>query len=70
MRRMQLGGKVLICKFCSRKDTTDSNADVSTIEVSNMVLKSLKKRCDDIPHTGTGHAVHASDDNITFPPSK
>ena len=54
---------MLKCKFCPQKDTTDSKAGVSTIEVSNMVLKSLKKKCDDISYNGIGQDVHASDDN-------
>ena len=61
---------MLKCKFCSQKDATDSRTGVSTIEVSNIVLKSLKKKCDAMFHNGTGQDVHASDENIMFPPSK
>jgi hypothetical protein len=63
---MELGGKVLTCKLWSQKGVTGPKACVSTIEVSNMLLKSFNKKCRDISCNGTGQGLHASDENITF----
>ncbi len=67
---MVLGGKVLQCKVCSHKYVSDPISGVATIDVSNMVLKSLKKKCDEIHHHETNPGTHLSEDNITFPPLK
>ena len=67
---MVLGGKVLQCKVCSHKYASDPISGVSTIDVSNMVLKSLKKKCDEIHPHETNLGTPLSKDNITFPPSK
>ena len=61
---------MLRCKVCSHKDASDSIAGVSTIEVSDMALKSIKKKCDEIHHHETSPGIHVSDESITFPPSK
>ena len=68
--RMALGGKVLQCKVCSDKYGSDPVSGVSTIDVSNMVLKSLKNKCDEIHNPETNDGTHQSEDDITFPPSK
>ncbi len=68
--RMVLGGKVLQCKVCSDKNGSDPISGVSTIDVSNMVLKSLKNKSDEIRHPDTNDGTHQSEDDITFPPSK
>ena len=68
--RMVLEGKVLRCKVCSHKDASDSIAGVSTIEVSNMALKSIKKKCDEIHHHETSPGINVSEESITFPPLK
>ena len=68
--RMVLGGKVLQCKVCSDKYGSDPISGVSTIDVSNMVLKALKNKCDEIHHPDTNDGTHKSDDEITFPPLK
>ena len=67
---MILGGKVLQCKVCSDKYGSDPISGVSTIDVSNMVLKSLKKKCDEIHPHDTNPGTHLSKENITFPPLK
>ncbi len=71
-KRMVLGGKVLQCKVCFHKDASDPIAGPlnSTIDVSNMVLKSLKTKCDGLYHHETNLCPHSSEDNITFPPLK
>ena len=65
---MVLGGKVLHCKVCSHKDFSAPISGVSTIEASNMVLKSIKKKCDNLHHSETNPGTHVSQDNIAFPP--
>ncbi len=65
--RMSLGGKVLQCKVCSHKHAGDLMAGFSTIDVSNMVLKSIKKKCDDLYHHKPNLDTHVSEDSITFP---
>ncbi len=52
-KKMVLGGNVLRCKVCSHKDASDPKSGVSTTEVSSMVLKSVKKKCDDLYHHET-----------------
>lgn len=42
--RMELGGKVLNCKYCTEKNEKDPRGSVSTIELLDMVLKGLKKK--------------------------
>ncbi len=67
---MVLGGKVLKYKVCSHKYASDPISGVSMIDVSNMVLKSLKKKFDEIHHPDTNDGTHQSKDDITFPCSK
>ncbi len=69
-KRMLLGGKVLQCKVCSHKNASDPISCVSTIDVSNMVLTSLKKKCDEIHDHETNFGTYPSEDNITFTPLK
>jgi hypothetical protein len=69
-QRIELGGKVLTSNFCSQKDATDLHTSDSTVEVSNIVLKCLEKKCDDISHNTTGQGVHVSEDIIPLPLSK
>jgi hypothetical protein len=64
--RMVLGGKVLQCKVCSDKYGSDPISEVSTIDVSNMVLKALKNKCDEIHHPDTNDGAHQSKDDIIF----
>ncbi len=66
--RMVLGGKVLQCKVCSHKYGSHPISGVSTLDASNMVLKSLKKKSDEIHHHETNPDTHLCKDNITFPP--
>ncbi len=61
---------MLKCKVCYHKDASDPMAGVSTIYVSNMVLKSLKKKCDDLYHHESNRGTYLSEDNIAVPPLK
>lgn len=65
-----LGDKVLKCKICSCKDTSDAMAGVCTINVSNMVCKSLKMKCDDNLQNEMNPDPHVSENSITFLPLK
>ena len=58
------------CTVCSDKYGSDPISGVSTIDVSNMFLKSLKNKCDEIRHPDTNDGTHQSEDDITFPSSK
>ena len=58
---------MLHCKVCSHKYGSDPISGVSRIDVSNMVLKSLKKKCDDLYHNDIDPGAHVSQDNIAFP---
>ena len=69
-KKMVLGGKLLQCKVCFHMDASDPKAGASTIDVSNIVLKSLKKKCGYLHHHETYLGTHVSKDNMNFSSSE
>lgn len=62
---MALGGKVSKCKSLLPKDASNSMAGASTCDILNMILESLKKKCDDIYHKEANPSSDSSEENIT-----
>ncbi len=56
--------------YRSDKFDSDPISGLYMIDVSNMVLKSLKKKFDEIHHPDTNDGTHLSEDNINSPPSQ